>query len=178
MLLLTNTSIELGADLNAKDNSGNTALMLGNWSVQSLLKKAGASEDGLSNIQLIQASSDGNLEEVERLLKAGVDVNHQDGSALVSASGGGHLEIVDRLLLASADVNLGWESGFTPVARAAYAGYLSIVDKLLNAGANPFQRCHDGESYDALEYAQTGLYEGHHPAGEYQAIIDLLNRLK
>ncbi len=41
--------IEAGADVNIRDNEGNTAMMLSDWTVQQLLRQAGASEDGLKN---------------------------------------------------------------------------------------------------------------------------------
>lgn len=39
---------------------------------------------------------------------------------------------------------------------AAMQGYLDVVARLLNAGANPFQRTHDEDGHDALEYAEVG----------------------
>ena len=69
---------------------------------------------------------------------------------------------------------MGWKTGSTAIAKAAYQGYLDIVQKLLDAGADPCQRCHDEQSYDALGYARQGQLEGHHQGTEHQAIIDLL----
>lgn len=40
--------IEVGADVNIRDNEGNTAMMLSDWTVQQLLRQAGASEEGLN----------------------------------------------------------------------------------------------------------------------------------
>ncbi len=72
-----------------------------------------------------------------------------------------------------------WKSGSTPIASAAYAGYLRVVQKLLAEGANPFQRTHDDEFDDALDYARTGKYEGNHKErdSDYAAIIELLESL-
>ncbi|MBE9047325.1 hypothetical protein IQ255_23485 [Pleurocapsales cyanobacterium LEGE 10410] len=49
---------------------------------------------------------------------------------------------------------------------------------MLEAGANPFQRCHDEEYHDALGYAELGAWEGNNKDGEYQAIIELLTKRK
>ncbi|WP_103666799.1 ankyrin repeat domain-containing protein [Pseudanabaena sp. BC1403] len=168
--------IEMGANLDLRDNEGNTAMMSGSWSVQGLLRRAGASEEGLNDVALVEASRNGNLIKVEELIQAGANVNYRDGRALVAAAGEGHLDIVDRLIRAGADVNLGWKSGFTPIASAAYRGYLNVVQKLLAEGANPFQRTHDDEFDDALDYARRGQYEGHHKErdSDYTAIIELL----
>ncbi|MGP1381980.1 MAG: ankyrin repeat domain-containing protein [Thainema sp.] len=168
--------IDAGTDVNLRDNEGNTALMMGTWAVQQLLRQAGASEEGLNDVALVEAASHGNLAKVEELLQAGANLNYSDGSALVAAAGCGNVAVVDRLIQAGADVNLGWRTGFTPIAEAAYRGDLDIVERLLSAGANPFQRTHDDEFDDALDYARRGQAEGHHPDKDYAAIIDLLSR--
>jgi ankyrin repeat protein len=181
LLALQNTdavkaSIEAGADLNLRDNNGNSAMMLGTWAVQRLLRQAGASEEGLNDVALVDAARQGNLTKIEELLHSGANVNYSDGSALVAAAQKGHLAIVDRLIQAGADVNLGWKSGFTPIAAAAYSGYLDVVERLLSAGANPFQRTHDDEYDDALDYARRGQAEGHHKGKDYAAIIELFGQ--
>jgi ankyrin repeat protein len=169
--------IEAGANLNIRDRQSNTAMMLGSWTVQQLLGKAGASSEGLNDVALVEAARQGDFTKLEELLQSGANVNYSDGSALVAAAGEGRLEIIDRLIQASADVNLGWRTGFTPIAEAAYAGYLSVVERLLRAGANPFQRTHDEDGDDALNYAKLGKAEGHHPDRDYATIIELLSQL-
>ena len=166
--------IEMGANLDLRDNEGNTAMMSGSWAVQGLLRRAGATEEGLNDVALVEASRNGNLIKVEELLQAGADVNYSDGRALVDAAREGHLDIVDRLIRAGADVNLGWESGFTPIASAAYGGYLNVVQKLLAEGANPFQLTYDGFD-DALDYARIGHHKDRD--SDYTAIIKLLESL-
>ncbi len=168
--------IDAGADLNLRDNEGNTAMMLGTWAIQKLLRDAGASEEGLNDVALVEAAREGDLTKLEGLLQAGANVNYGDGSALVAAAGQGNLVIVDRLIQAGADVNLGWKTGWTPIAEAAYQGYLDIVERLLSAGADPFQRTHDDEFYDALNYARLGQAEGNHAGKDHAAIIELLSR--
>lgn len=168
--------IEAGTDVDLRDNEGNTAMMLGSWAVQQLLKQAGASEEGLNDIALVNAARKGDLSTIEVLLQEGANVNYGDGSALVAATSSGHLAIVERLIKAGADVNLGWRTGFTPIADAAYSGNLEIVERLLSAGANPFQKTHDEEFHDALGYAELGQAEGHHRDKDYGAIIERLKR--
>ncbi|MBW4468965.1 MAG: hypothetical protein KME45_01010 [Stenomitos rutilans HA7619-LM2] len=51
-----------------------------------------------------------------------------------------------------------------------------MVERLLAAGADPFQRTHDDEFHDALDYARLGQAEGHHPGKDHAAIIELLSR--
>lgn len=167
--------IDLGADVNLRDHDGNTAMMLGNWAVQKLLRNAGASEVGLNEVELVIAAREGDMTKLEQLLNLEINVNYFDGRALVQAAGAGHLAIVDRLIQAGCDVNLGWKTGFTPIAKASYQGDLTIVERLLAAGANPFQRNHDGESHDALEYAELG---SHHKGKDHAAIVSLLSQLQ
>jgi ankyrin repeat protein len=169
--------IEAGADVNLRDNAGNTALMSGTWAIQQVLHRAGASKEGLNDVALFEAACEGDLTKLEALLQAGATVNYGDGKALVAAAGKGNLAIVDRLIQAGADAKLGWKTGMTPIAEAAYAGYLDIVERLLSAGADPFQRTRDNEFYDALDYARTGKAEGHHKGKDHAAIIELLERL-
>ncbi|PSF36221.1 hypothetical protein C7H19_13495 [Aphanothece hegewaldii CCALA 016] len=170
--------IEAGADLNIRDKEGNTAMMLGSWAIQQLLRQAGASEEGLNEVALVDAADRGDLTKLEELLHSGVNVNYCDGRALVTAAGNGHLAIIDRLIQAGADVNLGWKTGCTPIANAAYRGDLAVVERLLSAGADPFQRTFDDEFNDALGYARTGQAQGHYKDGNHAAIIELLSRLQ
>lgn len=170
--------IEAGADVNIRDNEGNTAMMLADWTVQQLLRQAGASEEGLNDIALVEAASEGDLDKVKQLLQAGANINYGDGSALVEASATGNLEIVNFLIEAGADVNLGWKTGCTPIADAAYQGHFAVVERLLAVGANPFQRTHDEEFDDALDYARRGQAEENYEDRDYAAIIELLSRQK
>lgn len=176
----TKALIEAGADLNLRDDNGNTAMMLAEDNSHSkivrLLKDAGASEEGMNEIALIEAASQGNVEEVRILLQAGVDVNfRQDTTALCEAVQTGNYEIVKMLIDAGADVNLRAKEGyFNPLLNAAYGGYLEIVRALIQAGADVNVRIEDGRN--ALEYAELGMLEGHHKGGKYAEIIKLLKQ--
>ena len=172
--------IEAGSDIDILDNDGNTALMLGSFAIQQLLRQAGASEIGINDVALVEAVRQEDVAKVDELLQAGANINYQDGAALVAAASQGNIEIIDRLIQSGADVNLGWRTGFTPIANAAYKGYLNVVERLLTLGADPFQRTHDEGFYDALDYAQKGQAEGHYKGTDHDhaAVIELLSQLQ
>ncbi|WP_277879694.1 ankyrin repeat domain-containing protein [Coleofasciculus sp. FACHB-501] len=170
--------IEAGADLDARDDEGNTAMMLAGGGrypkIVRLLKQAGASEEGMNDIALIQAVSDGNAEQVRALIQAGADVNHRmNSTVLCNASLEGHYEIVRMLIEAGADVNKRDSEGdFNPLLRAAYAGHLEIVRTLVEAGADV-----NAEGFcNPLEYAELGIMEGHHKGGQHTEVIELLKQ--
>lgn len=164
------------ADVNIRDSEGNTALMLGTWAVQTLLRQAGASEAGLNDVALVEAAHEGDLPKVKELIEAGANMNYQDGSALVGAAMEGNVDVITQLLQAGANANLGWKTGFTPIAHAAYGGHFTCVETLLNAGANPSQRTFDDEGHNALEYARLGQREGNYKDRDYPAVIALLEQ--
>ncbi len=67
-----------------------------------------SSDDSSSDNPLIEASKNGNLEEIKELIKNGDDVNAKDkdgDTALILASIYGHSEIIKYLVLNGADVN-------------------------------------------------------------------------
>ena len=170
--------IDANADLDIRDNDGNTAMMLGTFAVQKLLRKAGASEEGIDDVTLVEAARQGDLAKVEDSLKKGANVNYLDGAALVEAVRKKRLDVIERLIEVGADVNLGGKKGFTPVAEAAYDGDLTIVDRLLAAGADPFQQTHNGTSgWNALNYAKEGELRSH-KQGEHTAIVERFEQLK
>ncbi|MBC6401461.1 MAG: ankyrin repeat domain-containing protein, partial [Ekhidna sp.] len=99
-----------GADVNAKSNTGNTALML--------------------------AANDGQTTTVNALLAvSGINVNIQNSSnstALILATNGGHTTIVNALLaVPNINVNLKVQDGNTALHSAAAFGYTAIVEALL-----------------------------------------------
>ena len=100
------------ADVNAKNNVGDTALMM--------------------------ASGFGHLEVVQALLAAKADMNakRNDGdTALMFASGNGRLEVVRALLAAGADVNAKSRHGNTALGGASGNDRPEIVKLLKDAGA-------------------------------------------
>jgi ankyrin repeat protein len=135
--------IEAGATLDAVDEHGNTALMFAvsrsRDAMIATLRAAGASEAGLANVQLMQASEAGDLATVQKLLASGsADVNClMHTRPLARACQSGHANIVGALLAAGADVNLPDARGyFTPLIQAASGGHVEAVRLLLGAGAD------------------------------------------
>lgn len=172
--------LEAGANFNAEDDEGNSVLMLaqtkGSFKGRKLLEQAGASQAGLDKVALVEAVYSQEIEKVKALIQAGVDVNYQDGAALVKAASKGNLAIVELLIQAGANVNLGAKSGFTPLANAAYRGDTEIVELLMRSGADIHARTFDGDGDNALEYAETGLRQGHHKGKGHRDIIAMLEQ--
>lgn len=103
--------IAKGADVNAKDAKGRSAL--------------GA------------ASASGHLKVVQALLAKGADVNEENNgiTALMLASFGGRFEVVKALLAGGADVNMKSDKGSTALSVASNSGHTQIVQLLKRAGA-------------------------------------------
>ncbi|MBE6463512.1 MAG: ankyrin repeat domain-containing protein [Alphaproteobacteria bacterium] len=107
--------IDKGADVNQKDEDGNTALMRASYwgykEVVELLIQNGAdvhSKSNNGNTALMRASYWGYKEVVELLIRNGADVNQKDedgNTALMRASCGGRKEVVELLIQKGADVN-------------------------------------------------------------------------
>ena len=92
--------IAQGADVNAEDDNGATALMV-------------ASAEGHSEIVSLLVSSD-----------ADVNATRSTGwTALASASTAGHGEIVNLLLSNGADVNATFDEGWTALIQASQNGH-------------------------------------------------------
>ena len=103
--------IAQGADVNAKDNDGITALYI--------------------------ASETGHAEIVSLLLAARADVNakHDNGmTTQMAASYRGHSEIVSLLLAAGADVTATFNDGMTAISLAELQGHQEIVEMLRTGG--------------------------------------------
>ena len=104
--------IKAGADVNAKDNDDQTALM---W-----------------------AACYGHTACVDVLIKAGADVSAKVNdvlTALMWAARYGHTACVEVLIKAGADVNVKANDGWTALMRAACCGHTACVDVLKAAGA-------------------------------------------
>ncbi|OUL34366.1 hypothetical protein BV372_14115 [Nostoc sp. T09] len=171
--------IEAGADLNIRDRDGNTALMKAEFAGKSkaanILKQAGASQEGLKEVELIQAVNHGDIEKVKSLLQEKINVNLRVGetTALCRAAFKGHHEIAKLLIAAGADVNQRSSDGhFNPLLDAAYAGNLEVVRVLLEAGADVRVRVTD--YLNPLEYAELGKQEGHKKGQPFDEVIALL----
>jgi hypothetical protein len=110
-LVRVKSLIAARADVNAKNNNGETALM---W-----------------------ASDKGHAEVVNALLTARADVNakaNNGETALMWASYKGHAEVVNALLAARADLNAKNDDGKTALMLASDMGHAEVVKLLRQAG--------------------------------------------
>jgi ankyrin repeat protein/serine/threonine protein kinase len=178
--------LEKGADVNAKNDNGETALM---WAaknghikiVQHLLEKgADVNAKIESNVwrngggltALIIAAANGHTEIVKLLLEKGADVNAKTESsvwdngggltALISAAAKGHTETVQLLLEKGADVNAKKDNGETALMGAARDGHTEIVKLLLEKGADVNAKDINGGT--ALMWA---AYNGHNETVQF-----------
>ena len=132
-----------GAEINARDNDGQTALDQATWSgkggTAALLRKHGGKHGTIDG-----AVYGGDIEAVKDFLANGVDVNVKGGSIMGTplhfAAQGGHKDIVELLLAKGADVNAriqvegGNFNGKTPIDRAKVFNHTEIADLLRKHG--------------------------------------------
>ncbi len=135
-----------GARLDLKTTDGLTPLDIAvqakQQSIADLLLSHGGQGDSLG-VDLYNAASGGDLENVRRLLKMGAEVNFRSPDNLTPlhiAAFSGHTEIV-RLLLASGADKEGAKKGSADLARtplifAVEQGHAEVVSTLIDAGAN------------------------------------------
>ncbi len=140
--------LDHGADPNATDNDGLTALMLAvsNLAKVRLLLEHGAQVDAKSKLgrtPLLMASAyAGNAGVVRALLDAGADIHYADGAGWTSiavAARTGDPELLQTLLASGADVAAGKAgplSPGTPLTHAAWLGDAESVELLLSHGAD------------------------------------------
>ncbi|MBE6463683.1 MAG: ankyrin repeat domain-containing protein [Alphaproteobacteria bacterium] len=152
--------IDMGVDVNQKDNSGRTALMEASYwgykEVVELLIQNGADvnqKDEKGKTALVKASGEGYKEIVELLIKNGADVNHKDNygyTALMDASYWGYKEVVELLIQSGADVNQKNDNDVTALMMASRRGYKEIVELLIENGADVNQKDNNGETVKTL----------------------------
>jgi thioredoxin-like negative regulator of GroEL len=154
--------LDKGADVNARDKDGLTALM---WAaaggrtdiVKALLDK-GADVNAKTSYgytALMWAAAGGHTDIVKALLDKGADVNAKDSdgyTALMWAAARGHTDIVKALLDKGADVNAKDEDGTTALMSAARNGHTDTVKALLDKGA--YANMKDTLGMTALKYAE------------------------
>ncbi|XP_007893245.2 protein phosphatase 1 regulatory subunit 16A [Callorhinchus milii] len=118
------------------------------------------------NIQLLEAASRNDVEEVQQLLKNGIapDLYNEDGlTALHQCCIDDYKEIVKLLLAEGADVNACDSELWTPLHAASTCGHLHLVEELIKQGANllavnadgnmPYDLCEDDVTLDYIENA-------------------------
>jgi hypothetical protein len=146
--------VEDGADVNAKDESQQSAYLIATSEVDDdrrlldLTLDAGAdvdAKDSYDGTGLIRAAERGYSTIVARLLETEIDVDHVNRlgwtallEAVILGEGcGAHLRTVRLLVEAGADVNIPDESGMTALTHARRRGFAAIERILLAAGARP-----------------------------------------
>jgi len=115
--------IKNGANINAQDSKGRTAIMNATYNndveTAKILIKAGADvniQDDMKNNPFLYAGAEGYLDILELTIKAGADpaiTNRYGGTALIPASEHGYVDVIN-VLLTQTDIdvnhinNLGW----------------------------------------------------------------------
>jgi ankyrin repeat protein len=155
-------ALKAGADVDAVDESGNTALSIaaagGHEAVAQALLAAKADPDranGAGLSPLMRAAAQGRDAIVKALLAARADVAATDGrgrTALVHAARSGSVATVKALLAAGADVAAADQDGGTALHGAAAEGHVDVVKALLAAKADP--RVQDANGQTPFDLAQ------------------------
>ena len=155
-----------GADLEARDAAGRTALLLASAGdhveVARVLVALGADPDAVDAQQdtpWLVTGVTGSVEMLEVLLPAGPDlglVNRFGGVSVIPASERGHVEYVRRVVTTGIDVDHVNRLGWTALLEAVILGdggarHQEVVRVLLAAGADPSIGDRDG--VPALEHA-------------------------
>ncbi|HJZ12402.1 MAG TPA: ankyrin repeat domain-containing protein, partial [Acidobacteriota bacterium] len=137
--------LKAGADINARDDDGYTALMLAaqfghTETLQRLLTARADIEarDKNGETALMKAASHSRLLAVKALIASRARVNSKDNhgiTALMKASYEGHREVVEALLAARADPSIVAKDGSTAMSFAQEKNHAAIIELLLNAPA-------------------------------------------
>jgi ankyrin repeat protein len=124
---------------------------------EKLLVKRDKAQDSAPKVhlpRLLEASAEGEIDEVRKLLERDADPNLADENgrtALMKASERGHLEVVRMLLENGADTDIQDAGRQSAVLKASYWAHNEVVQMLLTAGANPDLQSEDG--YSAIKWA-------------------------
>jgi ankyrin repeat protein len=144
------------ADVNAKDNTGRTALhgaaVLGLTNTAELLlanKAEASAKDNCGITPLHQAAEFGHKDMVALLLANKAEVNAADNRGLTpmhNAALAGQKEVAKLLLANKADINAKDESGRTPLHWAISNGYTNTVMFLLANHADVYAKDNNGQT--------------------------------
>ena len=154
-----------GADVQARDAAGRTALMYAAengdpTTVQALLTNGADvnARDWQGWTALLYAAENGDITTVQTLLEHKAHVNAKsEGSgwtALMSAAARGRLSVVQALLASGAEANSRDKDDQTALLMAVQQGYTAIVQALLEGGADVNIKNKDGKTALAIAEAQ------------------------
>ncbi len=154
-----------GADVQARDAAGRTALMYAAengdpTTVQALLTNGADvnARDWQGWTALLYAAENGDITTVQTLLEHKAHVNAKsEGSgwtALMSAAARGRLSVVQALLARGAEANTRDKDDQTALLMAVQQGYTAIVQALLEGGADVNVKNKDGKTALAIAEAQ------------------------
>lgn len=138
--------IEEGADVNAKDSDGSTALMWAAWrnelDAAKLLIQSGAdvnAKDGKAVTALMYASEKNSHHVAKLLIEKGADINeknHKGETALMWAAWRDSPDVTTLLLEQGADVNVKDNNGWTALIYALTHSSLDVVKLMIEKGAD------------------------------------------
>lgn len=89
-------------------------------------------------MNLLRASTKGDLTAVKKFVAEGANVNDADGlgrTPVIEAAWGGHADVVKYLVEKGANINAADNSGYTALMRAAEGGHLPVLTYLIHKGA-------------------------------------------
>ncbi|AFR71272.1 ankyrin repeat domain-containing protein [Brachyspira pilosicoli] len=167
--------IKLGIDVNAKDTNGKTALFTVGYDAVEKLVSSGAQlevRDNEGNTPLLCFINSYNIDykKLEILVKIGANINakdNNDDTLLINAIYRGNIELIKKLLELGADIEIRDKNGNTPLMIAIWQYYsssnekdLNIIIELVNYGADiyakhqygitPYKTAEDIESKEIL----------------------------
>ncbi len=145
-LLVIESLLSSGADVNAKTRSGETPLLVvaeAGWpEIARVLLRHGADPNGAGRPEwtpLHAAAREGHVRVSRLLIESGAEVNaagRPGWTPLHTAAGGGHVPVSRLLIESGADVNARSDSGETPLIDAVASGHEEVVVLLVESGAN------------------------------------------
>gem|GEM_PF-1336409 len=151
--------LDLGLDVNSRDNDGNTVLMhaadLRDFEMAKMLLERGGNvnvQNRHGNTALMSSAANGDIDTMSLLLKNGADIgieNKFKDTAFSVALKCGKNGAAEVLAAAGADINKKNMDGMTPLMVVAESGNCEPVEFLLSRGADVFAK--DRKGMTALE---------------------------